>query len=119
MENSIEKLERILGEDSFVRVPKVLIRNLKSLTAAVVLMEFYSWRNLLYLKEKISSKEESFYLLYNQLMEQLGFSQPALTRAINLLVELGYLIFDKKIGIPPITYYKFNDKKLLDLIVNG
>ena len=78
-------------------------------------MEFYSWRETLLKKGLMKTPEDSYYMTYKMISDQLGLSKDVIARAIAILEKENFLIFDKKEGLPAMTYYRFNDDIMAEL----
>lgn len=112
---SYKKTKLYISEESYSRVPKLLTRKFKNANISCILMEFYSWRETLIKKGLIDSPDDSYYMTYEMISNQLGFSKDVIARAISVLEKENFLIFDKRAGLPAMTYYRFNDDEIAKL----
>ena len=112
---SYKKNKLYLSEESYSRTPKLLTRRFKNANISCILMEFYSWRETLLKKGLIKAPEDSYYMTYKMISDQLGLSKDVIARAIAILEKENFLIFDKKEGLPAMTYYRFNDDIMAEL----
>lgn len=104
-------LASLLSSSSFIMTNKILIKAV-GLEASVVIGELCS--EYTYWKERNQlSDGEWFFSTRENIEDNTGLSEYQQRKAINLLLKL-QLIETKKMGMPYKTYYRLNEKNILN-----
>lgn len=106
-------LSNILSSNAYFIVNKMLCKKLGLVCAAIVgelYSEFDYWS-----KQNKLTEDGYFYCTRDNLQENTSLSPYEQRKAINKLIE-SEVLNTKLMGIPAVTYYKFNEEKLIELL---
>ena len=104
-------LASLLSSSSFIMTNKILIKAV-GLDAAIIIGELCSEYNYWEERDQLTN-EEWFFSTRENIEENTGLSEYQQRKAINILLKFG-LLETKKMGMPSKTYYKLNEKNILN-----
>jgi len=109
-------IAKILGNDSYYQLNKILIEKLKSVSSAMYLTHLIDIREYLRGKNQLR-EDESFFCLQEKVKEKLYFSTYEQNQFVKQLVEMN-LIEVKKEGLPARYYFYVLDEEILKCLKN-